>query len=233
MPEVAARDDFVRREAARLPKGSWVLDAGAGASKYRPYFDHCKYQTQDFCQYAGPLVKYLQPIDYVCEITAIPLPGASLDAILCTEVFEHLVDPMAALGEFRRLLKPGGRLLLTAPFLSYMHMQPYHYYSGFTRYWYEHWLPKMGFSISSLTPFGGPARSASVFLEGLEMAWREQEQAKSGAAKAWSKLRRAPARLMGKWLLPALYKNADKNLGGNLICSSHFIVAERTADAAH
>ena len=66
---------------------------GAGASKYRPYFSHCRYETQDFCQYQGDLVKYLEPIYYVCEITTIPLPAQSLDAILCTEVIEHVIDP--------------------------------------------------------------------------------------------------------------------------------------------
>ena len=99
-PEAYARDQWVKAQAASLPPGSKILDAGAGASKYRPFFAHCEYKTQDFCLYQGPLVKYLQPIDYVCEITAIPLPDQSLDAILCTEVLEHVIDPMAVLSEF-------------------------------------------------------------------------------------------------------------------------------------
>src|SRR5688572_6729173 len=87
MPEVAARDDFIKREAAKLKPGSHVLDAGAGSSKYREFFAHCRYETQDFCQYKGPTVEYLQPVDYVCDILAIPLANESLDAIVCTEVF--------------------------------------------------------------------------------------------------------------------------------------------------
>src|SRR5271170_4611715 len=143
--EAYTRDAWVKEQAAILPKHSWVLDAGAGASKYRPYFAHCRYETQDFCQYQGSLVKYVDPIKYVCDITNIPLPSQSLDAIFCTEVIEHVVDPMAMLKEFARLLKPGGRLFLTSPLLSSLHMEPYHFYGGFTHYWYRHWLPHYGF----------------------------------------------------------------------------------------
>src|SRR5438093_12107329 len=101
--EAHIRDQWVKAQAALIAPGSRVPDAGAGASKYRPFFAHCRYETQDFCQYKGPLVKYLQPIDYVCDIAAVPLPEASLDAILCTEVLEHVTDPMRVLAEFSRL----------------------------------------------------------------------------------------------------------------------------------
>src|SRR5690242_7303626 len=114
-PEAYARDQFVKAEALKLPAGSRVLDVGAGASKYRPFFLHCRYETQDFCKYAGPLVRYRERIDYVCDLLSIPLEDRCLDAIVCTEVFEHVVDPMSALDEFNRLLKPAGKLILTAP----------------------------------------------------------------------------------------------------------------------
>src|SRR4051794_12851701 len=103
--EAWIRDEWVQQQAKSLARDSCVLDAGAGACKYRPFFSHCNYKTQDFCQYQGPLVKYIQPIDLVCDITAMPLPPESLDAILCTEVLEHVVAPMAVLAEFSRLTK--------------------------------------------------------------------------------------------------------------------------------
>jgi SAM-dependent methyltransferase len=45
----------------------------------------------------------------------------SFDAVLCIEVVEHVADPFAATRELRRVLRPGGRLLLTTPFLSQYH----------------------------------------------------------------------------------------------------------------
>lgn len=90
----------------------------------------------------------------VSDITSIPSADASFDAILCSEVLEHVPEPTHALDEFARLLKPGGIIILTAPFGSNVHMAPYHYCSGFSKYWYEHHLTQRGFSIESLVSNG-------------------------------------------------------------------------------
>ena len=45
----------------------------------------------------------------------LPCPDASFDAIISTEVIEHLENPRAVFREFSRLLRPGGHLLLTTP----------------------------------------------------------------------------------------------------------------------
>lgn len=145
-----------------LPAGHRILDAGAGQLKNKPLCAHLNYVSQDFCQYEGTGDgRGLQAgqwdtsgIELTCDITDIPEPDASFDAILCSEVLEHLPEPTKALDEFARLLKPGGRLILTAPFASLTHLAPYHFCSGFSRYWYEHHLPSRGFSIEELSPNG-------------------------------------------------------------------------------
>jgi SAM-dependent methyltransferase len=226
-PEAHARDQWVKARAASLPNGSKVLDAGAGASKYRPFFAHCDYKTQDFCLYQGALVQYLQPIDYVCEITAIPLPDGSLDAILCTEVFEHVVNPMAVLGEFHRLLKPGGKLWLTSPLLSHLHMEPYHFYGGFTHYWYRHWLPQKGFQIDSISPVGGPGLSAVIFCQAFYARWGESERELSSARRFASKTFRAIAKIAFHEIFPRVLPKFDPWLGNKTICSGYMVAATR------
>jgi ubiquinone/menaquinone biosynthesis C-methylase UbiE len=230
--EAYARDQWVKAQAEKLPRGSFVLDAGAGASKYRPFFAHCQYKTQDFCLYQGPLVKYLQPIDYVCEITAIPLAAGSVDAILCTEVIEHVVDPMAVLAEFHRLLKPGGKLLLTAPLISHLHMEPYHYYGGFTHYWYEFWLPKNGFAIDSITTVGGPGRTCVTFCQAFYARWSEAEKKLPPLSRAVSLFFRAGAKLFVHGILPRVLPKFDHWLGPDLICSTYLVEATRDAKSA-
>lgn len=45
----------------------------------------------------------------------LPLPDESFDLVWCSEVIEHLEDPAASIEELRRILKPGGRLIITTP----------------------------------------------------------------------------------------------------------------------
>lgn len=156
------RQTWLRKVLARIPTGSRILDAGAGELRNKPLCAHLNYVSQDFCQYDGrgdgaglqPGAWDTSKIDLVCDITAIPEPDESFDAILCSEVLEHIPEPTRALDEFARLLKPGGVLILTAPFASLVHMAPYHYVTGFSRYWYEYHLPARGFRIEELTPNG-------------------------------------------------------------------------------
>ena len=227
--EAWVRDQWIKAEAARLSPGSRVLDAGAGASKYRPYFKHCDYRTQDFCQYQGPLVRYLQPVDFVCDVTKIPLPDGSLDAILCTEVLEHVTDPMAVLREFGRLLKPGGRLLLTAPQASKVHMEPYHYYGGFTHFWYRHWLPACGFVVDQVVAQGGPGRVVVAFAQAYYMTWRAREQSLRGLTRLCSLGARMTAKLPVHYLLPWLLTRFDGFFNQEEFCVGLMVAATRAA----
>lgn len=161
-PNEDARRAWLERALARVPPGARILDAGAGELKNKPFCAHLCYVSQDFCQYSGKGDGAgLQTeswdtsrIDLVCDITAIPEPDGSFDAILCSEVLGHIPEPTKALDEFARLLKRGGILILTAPFASLVHMSPYHYVTGFSRYWYEYHLPRRGFRIEECTPNG-------------------------------------------------------------------------------
>jgi SAM-dependent methyltransferase len=156
------RIKWVKAALAELPKGAKILDAGAGELQYKKFCEHLEYVSQDFCQYEGSGDgRGLQmggwdtsKIDIVCDITNIPEKDSSFDAILCTEVFEHIPEPLVALKEFSRLLKPGGKLILTAPFGSLVHFAPYHFNTGFSKYWYEHHFPKNGMKICRLESNG-------------------------------------------------------------------------------
>jgi len=57
-------------------------------------------------------------LDIVSDITSISVDDESFDCILCTEVLEHVPDAVAAIREFSRILKPGGILIITAPFCT-------------------------------------------------------------------------------------------------------------------
>lgn len=231
-PEPYERDQWVKTQALALASGSKVLDAGAGSSKYRPYFKHCQYKTQDFCQYDGPHLKYVEPIDFVCEITSIPMDSESLDAVLCTEVFEHVVDPMAVLKEFHRILRPGGRLILTAPMLSCYHMQPYHFYAGFTRHWFEHWLPATGFDLEQITPIGGAGSSCANFVNVFYDALKQSEDTAPPARRFLSRCIRLLIKPFAHYLFPFVLRKLDDWVKDHKACPGYMVLAVKKSSEA-
>jgi 2-polyprenyl-3-methyl-5-hydroxy-6-metoxy-1,4-benzoquinol methylase len=153
-PNQEVRDAWIALKAGQSRAGIRVLDVGAGSGRYRDLFKHCEYRTHDFAQEPGTVGNYTD-LDYVSDITAIPVEAASFDVAICTEVLEHVPEPQAALREIARILRPGGSLLLTAPLGSFLHQEPYHFYGGFTPHWYARFLPEVGLELVSIEANGG------------------------------------------------------------------------------
>jgi SAM-dependent methyltransferase len=165
------RDKWIASHAGKVPPGSRVLDVGAGDAPYRSLFSHCSYETHDFCQLPGCVGKYGQ-VDYVSDITSIPISSESVDLIVCTEVLEHVPEPIRAVQEMARILRLGGNMLLTAPLGSFLHQEPFHFYGGYTPHWYKRFLPESGLAILEIEPnrgffswFGQEARRYSALID--------------------------------------------------------------------
>ena len=149
---------WLEKTLTAIPAGSSILDAGAGQQQFRKYCAHLRYVSQDFSQYDGKGDgaglqdgKWdTSKIDIVCDITSIPAKDSSFDAVMCTEVLEHVPDPVKALNELVRLVRPDGWLILTAPFCSLTHMAPYHFATGFSEYFYRNHLTRLGMEIVDL-----------------------------------------------------------------------------------
>lgn len=102
--------------------------------------------------------------DLDLDIQAIALPDGSEDCVICLEVLEHVADPFAAARELVQILRPGGRLFLTTPFLTSYHGKgdtPDH--AGYPDYWrFTHQGLHRLFAILEdleVVPMYGPAES--------------------------------------------------------------------------
>lgn len=154
-----SRDRWVQAKAGTVPAVARVLDIGAGTCLYRPLFSHCDYKTHDFKKYEGAEkhggTSTYGHIDFVSDILAIPAPDDSFDIILCTEVLEHVPEPIKVLKEISRLLRPGGRAFITAPLGSGLHQLPFHFYGGYTPEWYKRFCREAGMEATEILPNGG------------------------------------------------------------------------------
>ena len=101
-----------------------ILDIGAGSANHSTYFSKAKYVAQDIIQNDSKSIDYVYDI---CSSECV-IDSESIDAILCSQVFEHLVDPKKALEEMFRILKPRGKVFLTTHMAFEEHMLPHDYW---------------------------------------------------------------------------------------------------------
>jgi len=93
-------------------------------------------------------------LDYIAPLDDLPFEDSSFEAVLCTQVLEHLERPGKAVKELYRVLKPGGKLFLTAPMAHKEHQVPYDFYR-YTSFGLKSICKNAGFSEITITPFGG------------------------------------------------------------------------------
>ncbi len=114
--------------ASPAPVLARALDCGCGRQPFRAALEAIGYS------YTGTDVAQNPEgsVDVTCAIDG-PLPRALLergpfDFVLCTEVLEHVAGWDVAFANFSALLKPGGRVLVTAPHFYQLHEEPYDFW---------------------------------------------------------------------------------------------------------
>lgn len=159
--ELAGTDAFWERSAAGIvlmrrmktlvaahARGR-LLDAGAGHLPFRhiarPFVT--EYRSLD-------LKKSHPDVDYVGDVQHMPIAEAQFDTVVNLQVLEHVPDPLAALQEMRRVLVPGGKLLISVPHLEYLHNEPLDFYR-YTSHGLQTLLERAGFTVLALEPVGG------------------------------------------------------------------------------
>lgn len=108
------------------------------------------------CGFTNLNIEQFPNVDVVANAYALPYPDASVDAVLCVAVLEHLEFPDQAVAEIARVLKPGGQAYFDTPFLQPYHGFPDHY-QNLTLSGQEHLVRRHGLAILSSGASTGPA----------------------------------------------------------------------------
>ena len=143
---------FVRKVAETLPAKSLVLDAGAGECVYKRFFKNHIYKSIDLG--VGDSNWNYKNLDYVGPLHKMPIGDGVFDAVLCTQVLEHLEWPRESVKEMYRVLKPGGRLFLTVPMAQVEHQVPHDFFR-YTSFGLRSICCHAGFKNIIITNFGG------------------------------------------------------------------------------
>ena len=136
-----------------------VLDVGAGQQPFRPWYE--------------PLADQVVAVDVVpapglavqSYAVALPFADDSFDALLCTSVLEHVDDIERSVAEISRVVRPGGAVLVTAPFLYPTHEAPYDYWRT-THFGLVGLLERHGLVVEDVAAQGGPFLLVSHYALG-------------------------------------------------------------------
>ncbi len=152
-------DEFFERSAATLPPGARVIDVGGKNGRKRGRFELSRFDVCTTCVNSSPAARP----DILADASNIPLESFSADVVILSEVIEHLADPLAALREASRLLRQGGSLLATAPFLFRVHPDPIDV-GRYTPHWWNSSLNATGFTDVTIEAQGSlPSVAAELF----------------------------------------------------------------------
>jgi SAM-dependent methyltransferase len=156
------------RQAIRAHGTGVLADIGCGKSPYR-YDLHPRIQLHVGIDL--PSTRHgTGEIDIFASAYDTSLKDDSVDTILCTQVLEHLEEPSHALKEFSRVLKPGGKVILTTNLIWFLHEEPRDFFR-FTWYGLQYLFEKNHFKVLEITPLGGFWTSflqiLSIYVSGI------------------------------------------------------------------
>lgn len=171
-----------------------LADVGAGAQPFRDLLTHeVRYigvdieESEQHFGYRAQDTRYFRG-------TRLPLADGEVETVLCTETLEHAEEPAAFVGELRRVLSPGGRLILTVPFAARWHFVPHDYWR-FTPAGLERILAQAGFREIRVYARGGALAVAGYKVWGLVVLLLAGGGGRGAAG-------RLAARVLGAALLP-------------------------------
>lgn len=139
------------RSVAHMAQGR-ILDVGCGEMPLRSLFEDNNSRIYGLDHPRS--LHSRSEIEIYGSALALPIRSESIDAAISLQVLEHVPEPLDMLKEIRRVLKPGGHLILTAPHIWNVHEQPYDFFR-YTEFGLAHLFKKAGFEIVEIRPMAG------------------------------------------------------------------------------
>lgn len=127
-----------------------ILDLGGNKKYKRGMFDIDCYE----CSVVYANLSAVKSPDTVTDAEYLPFGSGVFDAVICSELLEHVFSPGKVLEEVSRVLKPGGNIIACAPFMVGIHGDPYDYGRYTDSYW-RRMLDELGYESITIHSQGG------------------------------------------------------------------------------
>lgn len=147
----ALHDAQLRKFASKYAMGR-LLDIGCGSKQYLPIFKEFVSDHVGLDHEQSP--HGLCAVDLIGNAYNIPEAENSFDCVLCTSVLEHIEEPLRALIECKRVLRPGGYAIYSVPFIWHLHEEPRDFFR-YTSHGLLHLFHRAGFDVVELVPIMG------------------------------------------------------------------------------
>lgn len=210
---------------ARHARGGSALDVGCGGQPFRQELERlgCSYTSMDTQSQPGVATDFLCAIDGTLPAELLAKGGFSL--IVCTEVLEHVADWHAAFANFRTLLEPGGKLLITCPHVYPLHEEPYDFWRP-TPHAIRTFAESNGFEVLELERLG-----TAWDVLGTVLAASAPAPATRGPICLVSAALTRPARSLAVKLLQLGIPQRFVRSKGNVYLSNLAVLQRRTPEA--
>ena len=120
------------------------LDVGCGSMPYKQFFNQC--ESYVGLEYESDIAKKSFSPDFFYDGVTFPFESDSFDSLVSFEVMEHVDDIEVFFSEIVRVLKPGGKMIVSVPFCWMEHEKP-NDYRRYTKIGLERYLEKKGFEV--------------------------------------------------------------------------------------
>jgi SAM-dependent methyltransferase len=180
-----------------------VLDVGCGRKPYQHLVPATRYVGVDI---DSPVTRKLATADVFYNGRTLPFAEGSFDAVLCSQVLEHVFKPEEFLSEIHRVLRPGGVLLLATPFAWDEHEQPYDF-ARYSSFGLRDLIERAGFQVEAQRKTCADFRAIVQLASGaLYKITRSRHRWLNGLAQV---ALIAPVNAMGGLIALALPRNPD------------------------
>lgn len=160
-------------------------------------------------------------VQVIADAHALPFASHAFEQLVCSEVLEHLADPSRAASEMARVLKKGGKLALSTPFVYPLHEAPYDF-QRFTAYGLDALFRAAGFAQCAIEPLFNEEQTLAILIQ--RIAYQRQD------SRRWHYLYLLAAHALYR-LAPRRnsprFQDVNRRMSGHFMTAGYFLSAVR------